>query len=158
MAFFFNMTNKFNKTLIPPKLLTLALFWLLNWLFFSKVYQVIYDCHFMLNSKIPFIVFGQVWFLRCAWILHKCRICKVVHISTQLWSKQSCQKKNTTWGEGGLFMEHLTVHIWARHCMSCDWLLVKWVEVILYMCNFCLALLQGHNAVTCYYYSTSCTW
>ena len=29
------------------------------------------DCNFMLNSKVPFIVFGPVWFLRCAWILHK---------------------------------------------------------------------------------------
>ena len=29
-----------------------------------------YDCDFMRNSKIPFLVFGPVWFLRCAWILH----------------------------------------------------------------------------------------
>ena len=31
---------------------------------------MIYDCRFILNSKIPFIVFNQVCFLRCAWILH----------------------------------------------------------------------------------------
>ena len=29
-----------------------------------KIYQVIYDCHFMLNSKEPFIVFGQVSFFK----------------------------------------------------------------------------------------------
>ena len=33
----------------------------------SKVYQVTYDCHFMLNQKIPFIVLSQVWI---TWILH----------------------------------------------------------------------------------------
>ena len=34
-------------------------------------------------------------------------------------------KKNITWGERGLFIEHLIVHIQARHCMGCDWLLVN---------------------------------
>ena len=59
-----------------------------------------------------------------------CWICKVIHISTQLWSKQSRQKNDPTW-EGGLFIEHLIVHIRACHCMGCDWLLVIWAEVIL---------------------------
>ena len=54
----------------------------------------------------------------------ECRICEVVHASIQLCSKQSCPEKTpTTWGEGGLFIEHLTVHIWTRDCMGCDvWL------------------------------------
>ena len=30
-------------------------------------------------------------------------------------------------------MEHLIVHIRERHCMGCDWLLAKRVEVILYI-------------------------
>ena len=45
----------------------------------------------------------------------------IVHASIQLCSKQSCPEKNTTtWrrGGGGLFIEHLTVHIWACHCME----------------------------------------
>ena len=50
---------------------------------------------------------------------------KIVHTSIQLCSKQSRPEKTpTTWGEGGgLFIEHLTVHIWAYHCMGCHvWL------------------------------------
>ena len=44
-----------------------------------KVYQVIYDCHLMLNLKIPFIVFGHNWFLRWAWILHNKFVKKAYH-------------------------------------------------------------------------------
>ena len=66
---------------------------------------------------------------------------KIVHTSIKLCSKQSCpEKTTTTWGEGGLFIEHLTVHIRACHCMeimvesaiiilqeegsACNWVLV----------------------------------
>ena len=33
-----------------------------NFFQMSEVYQVISDRHFMLISKMPFLVFGQVWF------------------------------------------------------------------------------------------------
>ena len=39
-------------------------------------------------------------------------------------------KKNTTWREGGLFIEHLIVHIQARHCMGCDIWLCTYRHVI----------------------------
>ena len=43
---------------------------------------------------------------------------KDIHASIQLCSKQSCPEKTTTWGEEGLFIQHLTVHIPAHHCME----------------------------------------
>ena len=46
-------------------------------------------------------------------------------------------KENTTWGEGGSFIEHLIVYIQARHCRdimaaSAIIILQKWVW------NFCI--------------------
>ena len=56
---------------------------------------------------------------------------KIVHASIQLCSKQSCpEKTTTTWRGGGLFIEHLTVHIQARHCMGCDIWLTTYRHII----------------------------
>ena len=55
----------------------------------SKVYPVIYDHHFMLNSKMPFIVFCQVWFLNYAWILHKLYII-ITHIQKPVTADHGC--------------------------------------------------------------------
>ena len=89
-----------------------------------------------------------------------CRICEVVHASIQLWSKQNCLEKTTpTWGEGGLFIEHLTVHIQAHHCMSCDVWLSTYRHIIAWAvtsgCPHTGMSLHGDYGGKCYYYSTS---
>ena len=71
-------------------------------------------------------------------IFDKRRICKVVQVSTHLWSKQSCQKSSPLEEKQGLFIMHWSISLCICeqvHCMGCDWLLVKWVEVIPYICQ-----------------------
>ena len=44
-------------------------------------------------------------------------------------------KKTTTWGEGGQFIEHLTVHIWSCHCTE---IMAESAIIILHLPAHCM--------------------